>query len=346
MLVRVRAKRRPLTLAGAALLFVFVFFLVEQTAEADETIGLLYAVPVALVGLEFGLGAGFGAAIAALALSTVWAATGPPDFEGVGFATSAVALVSVGGFAGRFGDRTRAQAALRSELELSRQRVSEQLRSASRLLGYHEAERREIANQLHEQVAQTVAAALMALSLVEDDVEGGTLHRSQIESVRSHMRECLEDLRGLAASLRPTVLDELGLVSALERICSEEGERACQPIAMHFDGSLGGLPAGVEISAYRTVKEVLEALSGATKVGVSVDEGRASLRIAVTAALSDRDEHGVEEKVATARARLELLGGSLRTSLRPGEDGASIVTVIADTPLRPGEGLRESFPPS
>jgi signal transduction histidine kinase len=339
LLDRLRALRRPLILGGAAILFVLIFILAQRSGDADETVGLLYVVPVGAVGLELGLGAGLGAALLALALSAVWLATSQPGPEAAGSAISAVALVVVGGLAGGIRDRTRVQTALHSELELSRRHVSAQLRSADRVLGHHEAERREIAGRLHDQVAQTMAAALMALSLVEDEAGDAVLHRSQIESIRPHMHTCLEDLRDLATSLRPAVLDVLGLGSALERVCAEEGHRAGQPIDLRLDGRLENLSDGVEISAYRTVREVLGALSRATEVDVSADEEGGRLRIAIAAAESGRSAVEVERELATTRARLELLGGSLQIDSRPHHDGSSTLAVLAGISLRPGEAI-------
>jgi|GEM_PF-1716926 Signal transduction histidine kinase len=450
-LVRRPAERRPVVLGAAALIFVLVFVLSQHSLNVSEATGLLYVVPIALVGLELGLGAGLGAAAGALALLGIWMVTGHPGLDGVGFATRALAMVSVGGLAGRFSDRVRAslrrqetllesgldlarlgnieampgtlaeqvrravnvaavrvaladvpavasgqpagesltipiasrgidfgtlevsagagrsfspeerlvletlalqgataahnqrllavereQAALHSELEHTRQHISNQLRSADHILDHHEEERREIARQLHEQVAQTVAAALIALSLVEHDVGDALLDRSQIEAMRRHMRDCLEDLRRLADSLRPVLLDEFGLLPALERVCAEESERTSRSIAFHADGPVERLPAGVDISVYRNVDEVLKALDGATDVRVSVvDEQGRLLRIVIDSSSSEQDEREVQEKLATARARLELLGGALRTNSRPPEGtSTSTITVVAEIPLR------------
>ena len=328
--------RRPVVLGVAALLFAAVFALTGQSSDSDDAIGLLYVIPVAIVGLEFGLAAGLLAAAAALGLMGAWVAMRHPEIDSVGLATRTVAILSVGALAGYFSDRMRAQAAMHSELEHTRGRISEQLRSAHRLLDHDEAERVQVAHQLHEQVAQTVAAALMALSLLEHDPGEARLDRFRIETVRGHMRECLEDLRGLAESMRPAVLAELGLLPALERICAKDGKRTGQSIALHSDGRLERLPPGAEIAAYRTVEEALGALSGTRGVWASVDEEERWLRIAVASSSGDWEGRGGAEELATTRARLQLLGGSLRID-SPAEEGAAGINVVADIPLRQTE---------
>jgi signal transduction histidine kinase len=96
MPVRRWPERRRLILVTAALLFIGVFLIGEESGKT----AVLYAVPVALVSLELGLSWGFAAAaisVAALALST----------GAVGVIAGGVALACVGLVAGRFGDRMR-----------------------------------------------------------------------------------------------------------------------------------------------------------------------------------------------------------------------------------------------
>lgn len=325
-------RRRLIALAVAAILFAAVFAISTQNSDADDAIGLLYVVPVAIVGLELGLEAGLLAAAGALGLVGVWVALRHPEVDAVGIITRAVAIFSVGALAGRFSDRMRAQAGLNTELEQARSRISEQFRSAHRLLDHHEGERGEVAQQLHEQVAQTVAAAMMALSLIQRDSGEGRLSHREIEALRLHMRDCLEDLRRIANTLRPAVLVELGLVPALERLCVENADRAGKPITLRAESRLEDLPTGIQTTAYRTVEEALRVLNAAAEVSTRRDEHHKMLTIAITSGSGKSRDPELEKKLAATRARLDLLGGTLHISQQPrGEVG---VALVAEIPLR------------
>lgn len=227
----------------------------------------------------------------------------------------------------------RDQAMLHSELERVRGRLSDQLRNAGHILDSHEQERRGIADRLHEEAAQTMAAALLAVGLLERGASG-ELTQSQLEQVRRRVNDCIVELRELAASLRPASLDELGLLPALERISELEHEHASRSVTFSADGLPGRLPMEVETSAYRVIEELLRALPGARALCVRLAIGDGRLRIAVDGGgardaltyLSGEDER-LDRGLRTARARLELIGGALVVSSGAG-DGALLVAEI------------------
>lgn len=174
----------------------------------------------------------------------------------------------------------------------------------------------------------------MAVSLLQRDFGGqGRLSGSEIESLRLHLRDCLEDLRGIANRLRPAVLAEPGLVPALERLCIENSERIGKPIALHVEGRLAGVPSGGETTAYRTLEEALRVVKGATIVSARTDQDDGRLTISVISKMTGHDHGEIEQELATARARLELLGGVLRVNQQPPPDAVGLALNI-DIPLR------------
>ncbi len=234
----------------------------------------------------------------------------------------------------------RDQARLQAELERARGHLSDQLRNAGYIIDSHEQERRGIADRLHEEAAQTMAAALLAVGLLERGASG-ELTQSQLEKVRHGVHDCIVELRELAASLRPASLDELGLLSALEGISEQERRRASRSVTFSADGLPGRLPIEVETSAYRVIEELLAALPGdrALFVGLATEDDR--LRIVVDGdgqpdalpCLSGEDEH-LCGGLTTVRARLELIGGALVVSPRAGDErDASGPLLVAEIPL-------------
>jgi hypothetical protein len=191
------------------------------------------------------------------------------------------------------------------------------------VLDEHERERSELAHELHEQVAQALAAVLLGLdSLALADASEESA--SRIASVREHVAETLEHCRALAVSLRPPLLDQLGLVPALERLAERAGAER-----VSVDRALAGAALGpaLETEVYRSVEEALARVTGKLSLAVSVDPAVPDLRISV---LSLDGTNPVGE-LGALEARLELVGGTLtarsgelaiRIPIEQGADGA------------------------
>ncbi len=344
--IRGWAERRSIVLGAAALMFVATFVLRELVVtDAEAALGLLYVIPVALVGLELGLRAGAAGAVATLLLVALYRTPGSDQLDAPGILTRAIALLSVGLLAGRFSDRMRAyqvrqaqlfavereRTMLATELDCMRRRLDDQFRNAGHVLDVHERERRGIAEQLHEQAAQAMAAALLVVGRLERDIVD-ELTQAQLQRARHSVRESIAELRRLAGSLHSPVLEELGLRPALERLLEREREGNSRMIDLRGTDSLPQLPADVEVSAYRVIEEALKAIPGPIGMHIVLDAPSESLQIVVEG--SGRLEDDGEGSAAmtlllTMRARLEMVGGSLSSSRVPG--GFLLVAAI---PLR------------
>jgi signal transduction histidine kinase len=222
----------------------------------------------------------------------------------------------------------RERAALHAELEHTRTRLDGHLRNVSQILDSQEAERREIARQLHDQAAQAMAGVLYGLHVLERD-PSPQMTRTQLEEVSGIARGTLADLRQLALSVRPPSLDDLGLTAALETIAEREGSRGSRQIALHCDGYPRDLPPEIETCVYHVVEDAIQALDGPLSIGLNVDDERDTLLIE----LSGRALHQPEQmlgQLATARARVELIGGTLQTS----PQATDRTEIVAELPLR------------
>lgn len=341
------SRRRVLVLGTAAATFLCIFMLRELTVGAgddlDDAFGLLYVLPVALVSLELGLRAGATAAFgisAAIATSTI--AQGL-DLDPAALVVRSLIFLMAAMLAGMFSDRMRTyseleemrQVALREEVESTRRRLSDHLRTAGDLIEHQERERRQIAVQLHEEAAQTLAAALLTVGVLERGPEGAVAAQ-QLEQVRDHVRACIVELRSIADSLRPAVLDELGLGAALQRISEVEAERGGRTVTFLAGSLPESLPRQVETSAYRLIEELLQALAGAFSVDVALIASEGSLRVSLQAGFgreggpcNEDCAQDLERKLTAARVRVELLGGSLALEEVSGERAQ----VLAQLPL-------------
>jgi signal transduction histidine kinase len=293
-------ERRRLTLAVAAGLFVIIFVLRQVSMSQRDSLSVLYVIPVAIVALELGLRGGFAAASGASAAVAFWLATRDLPFDAAPLAVRAAILFGVGLIAGWFSDQMREgseavasenerlsvlerdQATLQAEVERMRRRLGEQLRNASRVIERQEQERRGIARQLHEEAAQTMAAALVTVGLLERGAER-ELTRAQFDDVRSQVRSSIADLRRIATSLRPAVLDEMGLASALTRIAEIEAEHNAREVRFSIDGLSQTLSPEAEASTYRVVEEVIAALDVDDAVTVSLSTPRETIQVVIDA---------------------------------------------------------------
>ena len=190
-----------------------------------------------------------------------------------------------------------------------------------RVVTAQEAERRRLARELHDETGQALTSILLGLKAVEDAPDDGRRHAAVTE-LRELVRATLQDVRQLAVELRPSALDDFGLVPALERLVQTFNEST--GIEVDFEPAVDGrLPPDVETALYRIVQECL------TNIVKHARAGRVSILIArrassVTAVIED---DGVGFDVATVREgglglvgmreRIGLLGGRVAIESRP-----------------------------
>jgi signal transduction histidine kinase len=163
--------------------------------------------------------------------------------------------------------RQQAQDALsrtQGELELRiRERTkalvgsNERLRELShRLMNVQETERRQIAHDLHDEIGQSLTAMKLGLREANKVLEAGPTGALLKESL-TILDQVIRQVRNLALDLRPSLLDELGLVPALKWYIKRQGERAgweteYTPVVMD-----NHIPADVKITCFRIVQEAL-----------------------------------------------------------------------------------------
>jgi len=220
-----------------------------------------------------------------------------------------------------------------AELEHTRTRLNSHLRNVSHILDSQEAERREIARQLHDEAAQAMAGVLFGLHVLERDPDP-QLTRRQLEEISDIARSTLADLRQLALSVRPPSLDDLGLEAALETIAEREGSGGARQITLHCGGYPSDLTPEIATCLYHVVEDAIQALDGPLSISLNADDDCDTLRIE----LSGHSVHQHEQlrgKLATAQARLELIGGTLEMS----SEGTHMIDIVAELPLHRPTGL-------
>jgi signal transduction histidine kinase len=216
----------------------------------------------------------------------------------------------------------------RAELErLQTERAEKELRLLShQLVRAQEDERRSISRELHDEVGQTLTALRVELGNLEKLRSGPEQDfREHLEDAKGLAAETLQSVRNLAAGLRPSLLDDLGLGPALEWQAREFSRRTGIPVEVARDESIPELPDGHRTCLYRVVQEALtncarHAEAHEIRIELQAGGGRLSLTV-------QDDGHGLpgNAKAATGMGlvgieeRVRELGGTLAIQSQAGK---------------------------
>lgn len=235
---------------------------------------------------------------------------------------------------------TQIQALLRDVTQERSRR--EALRTyAGHIVRAQEEERRRMAQELHDEVVQSLIILLRFLDAAEelagpekpDAVE-------KIEAARNATEDLVATIRNFTRQLRPTGLEDLGLVAAVRRVLTDVGARSPLRTELQVDGVERRLPPDMELGLFRIVQEAVvnvERHAGATRVQVVLrflpgavevrihDDGRGLTLPYSRPQLAENGNLGMIGMEERAR----LLGGALSVESSPGRGTTVVVAVPA-----------------
>jgi signal transduction histidine kinase len=156
---------------------------------------------------------------------------------------------------------------------------------ASRVVLGQEEERRHLAQELHDGPVQTLIHLCRQLDAAERNDQLPPQTVAALSDLRVIAEGTVAELRSIARGLRPSILDDLGLVASINQIVAEAGERQRFETSFGVTGSERRLPAAVELALFRIAQEAItnvERHAGARHlaVGLSFDSG--GMRLLVT----------------------------------------------------------------
>ncbi|HKD17612.1 MAG TPA: PAS domain S-box protein [Thermoanaerobaculia bacterium] len=200
-------------------------------------------------------------------------------------------------------------------------RSYEEIRAlAARMETVREEEASRIAHELHDEIGQALTAVKLQLQTLQRRAETPGLADELSEGIASTER-ALEQVRDLSLSLRPSVLDDLGLTAALRWYLDRQAQLSGFAAELHADAIPARLPRELETACFRVVQQALTNVARharARHVSVELRRGREDLRLSI------RDDGvGFDSTAAQARARagqsLGILGMKERVSLLGGQ---------------------------
>ncbi|WP_328771167.1 HAMP domain-containing sensor histidine kinase [Streptomyces sp. NBC_00286] len=211
---------------------------------------------------------------------------------------------------------------------------AERATSSARALSAQESERQRIAQELHDEVGQSLTAVLLGLKRAADQAPEPL--RAELQQVQETTRESLDEVRRLARRLRPGVLEDLGLISALTALTNDFATHTGLKITRHFAADLPPLDPQTELVLYRVAQEAL------TNVARHAEAERIELRLrrtagAVVLGISD-DGRGIGiaregAGIRGMRERALLIGATLE--IDTGTTGGTHVALSAPTAEKP-----------
>jgi signal transduction histidine kinase len=196
---------------------------------------------------------------------------------------------------------------------------------SARLLEVQENERRSIARELHDEVGQSLSAVLVALSNLAAEIPETVrpwLER-HVESVRKLAESSVAAVRNLALLLRPSMLDDLGLVPALQWQARETARRTGMLVKVATENVSDDLADEHKTCVYRVVQEALHNASrhaAAKQVRVTVKHEQKRLLVLVQddgRGFDPRKERGLG--LLGMEERVTHLGGSFEIQSEPGK---------------------------
>jgi signal transduction histidine kinase len=194
-------------------------------------------------------------------------------------------------------------------------------RLSDRLVTAQEEERRKLSRELHDEIGQSMSAMLVELGRLEAAPDSET-RGERLTSVRRMAESSVGQVRNMALLLRPSMLDDLGLVAALRWQAREVTRRSGLKVKMVADEIAEDLPDAYRTCLYRVVQEALNNCSThsqATQVRVVVHRDKDGLSVTV-----QDDGIGFEpgrEKglgLLGMEERVEHLGGLFSIASKPG----------------------------
>ena len=186
------------------------------------------------------------------------------------------------------------------------ERAEQELRSlSSQLVHAQEQERRTISRELHDEVGQTLTGLGIELANLEHLREGPqSEYRSHLADAKRLTEETLRTVRNIAMGLRPSMLDDSGIVPAVRWQASELSRRTGTPVELQIEGDFDGLGDEGRTCLYRVVQEALTNCARhaqATTIQIMMQGNKESVSLSI-------HDDGLGFDTSRARTSLGLIG--------------------------------------
>src|SRR5437868_2946343 len=227
--------------------------------------------------------------------------------------------------------------------EASRQR-------ASQIIKAQEQERKRIARELHDETSQVLTSLLISMAILEESITTQEA-RDRIADTRRLAHQTLRAIRNLSIDLRPSALDDLGLLPALRWYVKEYSQKCSIEVEFVASGFKQRLPPEMETALYRIVQESLTNTArhaSASRVLITLKEDADAVYATITDDGCGFDVGAVQKSLDLDRGlglagmneRALLLNGTVDVHAYPGQG----TTIKVRIPLVPTEEAVQKIP--
>ncbi len=213
------------------------------------------------------------------------------------------------------------------EQRLRTEEAERELRRLSRqLVQAQEAERKSISRELHDEVGQMLTALRMELRSLHDlrSADEEQQFDAHLDAAKRLAEQSLKALRDMAMGLRPSMLDDLGLGSAVQWQARQFSKHSGIPVNVEIEGVPANLPEPYRTCVYRIVQEALTNCArhaGAKTINVGIKARETGLAVSVRDDGRGFDPSNVRGRglgLIGIEERVKELGGRLTLTSRPG----------------------------
>ena len=208
---------------------------------------------------------------------------------------------------------------------------------SAQLLSTQEDEKKRIAHALHEEIAQTLAALKLRLELMTRVGDKNGPEATEMAALVRSMRDAIRDTRSLAVRMRPSALDDFGLIPAVEAYLRDL--RETNPgIRIETDFSVGDddLPRPLQTVIFRVLQDTLEGLAGETgadRLLIGLRRTASSVELSICENASrygpDADSTMIAGPIRLMEERALLSGGEFRRTADKDCGVANVATWLA-----------------
>ncbi len=222
--------------------------------------------------------------------------------------------------------------ALLDSLAVERRRIQD---LGAEVVDAQDAERASVSRELHDSIAQTLAAVRFQLAAASADADADT--RNRIAAANSLVSAAMEEVKNVSYALHPRVAEDLGLEAALDMLARQVEERSSVKVRVTADVEGRPIPPNVSATLFRVAQEAIrniEMHSQAKSATVSVVGRDGSIRVQVSDDGRGFDPlsvptPAVRSALASVKDRVTLAGGILRVDSVP--NGGTRVTAELNT---------------
>ncbi len=226
-------------------------------------------------------------------------------------------------------------------IEKSNQMAHGKLKSLSRqLVSAQEAERKALSRELHDEIGQSLTALKLELANGEKTARAeGSAISVHFQLIREIADQTLRATKNISLGLRPPMLDDLGLVPALNWYTAEFSKRTGIAITLSTDGAVGGLSEAHRTCVFRVVQESLTNCarhSQAKSVTVQLDIKEELLSLTVSddgAGFEPGKNVGTGLGLLSMQERAAELGGNFEIASFPGNGTRIQIMIPTGTPI-------------